>query len=145
MSNSYQYQNQLAQDRFGLRFAAVLSDATDDLPHDISERLRASREQALSKRKIAVIRTATSMTVSGGAAALSFGNEDFSWWDRVMAVMPLLALVFGLIAIQIVQDENGANELAEIDTALLIDDLPPAAYSDPGFAQFLKLNVGQTQ
>jgi hypothetical protein len=28
--------------------------------------------------------------------------------------------------------------LAEVDSALLIDDLPPAAYADPGFLQFLK-------
>jgi hypothetical protein len=35
-------------------------------------------------------------------------------------------------------DDDRANELAEIDSALLIDDLPPAAYADPGFLQFLK-------
>jgi hypothetical protein len=27
---------------------------------------------------------------------------------------------------------------AEIDTQLLSDQLPPAAYSDPGFAEFLR-------
>ena len=27
---------------------------------------------------------------------------------------------------------------AEIDAALLTDDLPPDAYSDPGFAEFLR-------
>ena len=27
---------------------------------------------------------------------------------------------------------------AELDAALLTDDLPPAAYSDPGFLQYLK-------
>ena len=37
------------------------------------------------------------------------------------------------------QVDNRANELAaEVDAALLTDDLPPAAYTDPGFAQFLK-------
>jgi hypothetical protein len=35
-------------------------------------------------------------------------------------------------------DDDRANELAEVDSALLIDDLPPAAYADPGFLQFLK-------
>jgi hypothetical protein len=29
---------------------------------------------------------------------------------------------------------------AEIDAQLLSDTLPPAAYSDPGFAEFLKNN-----
>jgi hypothetical protein len=36
------------------------------------------------------------------------------------------------------QDDNRAEELAAIDSALLTDDLPPAAYTDPGFAQYLK-------
>ena len=40
--------------------------------------------------------------------------------------------------INVVQDEKRAHELAEVDAALLTDDLPPAAYADPGFLQFLK-------
>ena len=59
--------------------------------------------------------------------------------------MPLLALVLGLIAINVIQNENRANELAEIDAALLTDDLPPAAYTDPAFTQFLKSSSGQYQ
>lgn len=145
MTNSHQYQTQLAEDRFGLQVTARLSDATDKLPYDISERLRAARAQALSKRQVAVAQTATSLASSGSAATLTFGTEHLSWWDRIAAAIPLLALAAGLIAINIIQDDNRANELAEIDAALLTDDLPPAAYTDPGFAQFLKLNAGKNQ
>lgn len=56
--------------------------------------------------------------------------------------MPLVALVVGLITISVLQDENRANDLAEVDAALLTDDLPPAAFTDPGFAQFLKTDDG---
>ena len=42
---------EVAADRFALRVTARLSSGTDDLPYDISERLRASRMQALAKRK----------------------------------------------------------------------------------------------
>ena len=52
------YQNQLTQERFGLQVAARLSDASEQLPHDISERLRAARMQALAKRKIVNLSTA---------------------------------------------------------------------------------------
>ena len=31
-----------------------------------------------------------------------------------------------------------ASEIAEVDAALLTGDLPPSAYADPGFVQFLK-------
>jgi hypothetical protein len=46
--------------------------------------------------------------------------------------------VAGLIVITTLQEDNRTDELAEVDAALLTDDLPPAAYTDPGFAQFLK-------
>ena len=145
MTNSYQYQSQLAQDRLGLRIAARLSDATDILPHDILERLRVARVQAVGQRKRALTFAVTRAAVSGGAGSVTFGQEPFGWWGRLAAVIPLLALVVGLIAISVIQDDNRANELAEIDVALLTDDLPPAAYADPGFSQFLKISAVQDQ
>jgi hypothetical protein len=42
---------QLSQDRFGLRVAARLSFGNTELSHDISERLRVARQQAVTKRK----------------------------------------------------------------------------------------------
>jgi hypothetical protein len=46
--------------------------------------------------------------------------------------------VAGLVLIHGIQNERRANEVAEVDAALLTDDLPPSAYADPGFIQFLK-------
>jgi len=54
------------------------------------------------------------------------------------ALLPLLALVAGLMFIQTFHDSRHATDLAEVDVALLTDDLPPQAYSDPGFLQYLK-------
>lgn len=135
--------NQIAQDRIGLLITARLSDATNDLSYDISERLRAARVQALEKRNISVTKLATSTALSGGVASLTFGNEHFSGWNRLVAAVPLLALVLGLIAINVIQNDNRANEIAEIDSALLTDDLPPMAYADDGFAHFLKQASGR--
>ncbi|TAG34096.1 MAG: DUF3619 family protein, partial [Polaromonas sp.] len=53
-------------------------------------------------------------------------------------VFPFIALVVGLLTIDAVQVDNRAQEVAEVDAALLIDELPPAAFADPGFVQFLK-------
>ena len=44
----------------------------------------------------------------------------------------------GLVFINMAQDETVATEIAEVDAALLTDDLPPSAYADPGFLQYLK-------
>ena len=35
------------------------------------------------------------------------------------------------------------SDIASIDSALLLDDLPPDAYTDPGFLQFLKVQLVQ--
>lgn len=142
MTNSYAHQQELAQDRFGLRVTARLSDAADELPYEISERLRASRVQALGKRKVVVSHRANSALVVSNRGTLTLGGGEHGWLDRLMAVVPLLVLLLGLFAISAIQDDNGTNELAEIDAALLTDDLPPAAYTDPGFAQFLKMHSG---
>ena len=42
------------------------------------------------------------------------------------------------MTIQGVQQDNLTAEIAATDAALLTDELPPDAYTDPGFAQFLK-------
>jgi hypothetical protein len=126
------------QDRFGLRVAARLSAGTAELPYDISERLRAARTQALSQRKrVAGLRTAAVVSASGGAATLT-ADEPVSLWNRIASVLPIIALAGGLVLIHTLQNERRASEVAEVDAALLTDDLPPAAYADPGFAQYLK-------
>jgi hypothetical protein len=133
------------QDRFGLKLTARLSESTDALPHDIAERLRAARIHALDKYKQVKMVTTSAVQSNGGAVTLGFGEEDGSLWRRVASVIPLLALVAGLVAIQMLDNDNRAKELAEIDSAILTDDLPPAAYTDPGFAQFLKARRDQAQ
>ena len=129
------------QDQFGLRIAAQLNSASLELPHDISERLRAARTRAVAARLKPQTRLQTSAGVihQNGAALLNFGgDEGLNIWSRLASLLPLIALVAGLALIQNILDDDRANELAEVDSALLIDDLPPAAYADPGFLQFLK-------
>lgn len=129
------------QDEFGLRIAAQLNSATLDLPHDITERLRAARTRAVAARLMPQTRlqTSKSLTSQGGVGLLHFGDEGLNIWSRLASLLPLIALVAGLAIIQNIMDDDRANELAEVDAALLIDDLPPSAYADPGFLQFLKM------
>ena len=129
-------QTELQQDRQGLRLAAYLSLSQADVPHDISEQLRVARNRALAIRKPV---QATAVLLGASNAALAWqGEEPVSWWARIGSVIPLLALVAGLLLINSFQNDSRARELAEVDLALLTDDLPVAAYADPGFLQFLK-------
>ncbi|MBE7940163.1 MULTISPECIES: DUF3619 family protein [Ramlibacter] len=130
-----------AQDAFGQRVARRLAAGTADLPYDVSERLRAARMQAVAQRKkeaLGLRRAPAVAATGGGSATLNFGDEGLTFWSRIASVLPLLALVAGLVAIHTVENEQRAREVAEVDAALLTDDLPPAAYADPGFVEFLK-------
>jgi hypothetical protein len=128
------------QDHLGQQIAARLSADTLDLPHDITERLRAARTRAVAARLTtqARLQVTKSVVIQNGSALLHFGDEGLNLWSRLASFFPLIALVAGLALISTLIDDDRANELAEIDSALLTDDLPPAAYSDPGFIQFLK-------
>jgi len=145
MTISRQYQTEILQDRFALKIAARLSDGCDEMPHDISERLRFARAQAVAKRKIATDHSVALPLGGGAAATLGTLEEHVSWWNRIGAVLPLLALVLGLVAIHSIQNNRVAQEIAQLDAALLTDDLPLAAYADPGFSQFLKASRVQSQ
>jgi Protein of unknown function (DUF3619) len=139
MTNSLQKRAVILQDRYGLKTASYLSAGAADLSYEISERLRAARVQAVSKRKIAKMETSGSVVSAGSSAAVSWGSDDgLSWWARIGSVVPLIALVVGLLAINSIQSDNRDQEVAEVDVALLTDELPPAAFADPGFIQFLK-------
>jgi hypothetical protein len=138
MTNATHFQREALMDRFGLKVAAALDDQT--LPHDISERLRIARQLAVAQRKkesVVQTQAASDVYASGNSAVLG-GGEGLNWLNGLVGMLPLLALIVGLVVINTAMDDERASELAEVDTQLLTDDLPPAAHTDPGFAQFLK-------
>jgi hypothetical protein len=53
--------------------------------------------------------------------------------------LPLLVLALGLYLIQQEHGRSQVSAAADVDAILLADDLPPDAYSDAGFLEFLKL------
>jgi hypothetical protein len=134
-------------DDYGRALARRLDRDGLDLSYDIGERLRAARMQALAVRKPEwVPANATSVNLSAGQATLVQSGENGYLWHRLASFLPLVALIVGLMAIQSIQSDNSVTEIAEVDSALLLDELPPGAYTDPGFLQFLKSNqVAQTE
>ena len=140
MSTTDHLRAQEKADQFGHAVTARLNDATAELPYEVRERLRAARVRALEQRKLAAVRNKAPVIVQGGGAAvLGLGDgDDFGWGRRIASALPLLVLAAGLVLLHGAQNDFRASEVAEVDQALLTDDLPPAAYADPGFVQFLK-------
>jgi hypothetical protein len=51
--------------------------------------------------------------------------------------VPLIVLALGLIGIYQVEQERRISDTAELDAAVLADELPLSAYLDHGFNAFL--------
>lgn len=120
------------QARFALRVASRLEELSRQAPASVDERLRFARERALARAR-EVRRPMAPARV--GPGLLAFGGG--SWWLRLASAVPLVLLIAGLTLIQQRHLDAQIEAAADIDTALLSDDLPPGAYADPGFAAFL--------
>jgi hypothetical protein len=130
---------QALEARFAARLAAGLSEQAAALPHDIGERLRVGREQALSRaRDVRRSAPAFAPAFVGHAHGSAVLGGPPAWWQRLASALPLAVLVGGLLLIQQGVVREQVRAAAEIDAVLLADDLPPDAYSDPGFAEYLK-------
>lgn len=154
--------------RFALRLTARLNDSAEALPHDISERLRVARMQAVSAaRATAAVRASqvapqvvmapqAGLALAGGAGNGGWAQQPghqrdqhhgrrldeapTGWGWRLASALPILALVVGLWGINQWYQHEQVQAAADVDMALLSDDLPPAAYTDPGFEEFLRVN-----
>ena len=125
--------------RFGARLAGALTARSQALPHDITERLRFARDKSLAVARQSRARAVGGTVVAGvsshGSAVL---GGFLPWWQRAASVLPLLVLVAGLVMIDNWTAREQVLAAAEIDAQLLSDALPPAAYSDPGFGEYLR-------
>jgi hypothetical protein len=131
------------QSRYALRVTSSLNRTP--LPHDIEERLRVSRDLAGSRARAARAKTASQVAAArevsvfeGGQAALRGFDGGTPRWVPAALGAVVLALVCGLWAIDVRNDMLQLDSAAEIDAALLADDLPPKAYSDVGFREYLR-------
>lgn len=126
------------QTRFALRVVARLSEDADNLPHDLSQRLRVAREQAVARaRQLHLTQARAAGVHHAGQGSLALSPPP-SLWLRAASLMPMVLLLAGLMLIQHLHTRAEIHAAAEIDAALLADDLPPEAYGDPGFALFLR-------
>jgi hypothetical protein len=125
-------------DEFGRASAALLSQGAQSLPANIKDRLYEARKKALAARKPEKVRVKSpALAGTSGIWTGSFKSSS-NLWDTLSWVAPLVVLVFGLIGIAQWQNESRINDIAEVDAALLTDDVPPDAYADSGFMAFLK-------
>jgi len=150
------------QTRVALQLTALMTEQAEKLPHDVRERLRFARESAIQRARMGTsaaqqpFTPAASVLGNGAGGTLTLqpgsldsafggglgggfgGNFGSDFWTRLGSVLPLAVLVLGLLFIQHFHQRSQISAAAEVDAALLGDDVPFAAYSDPGFVEYLK-------
>ena len=116
----------------------VLDQGTERLPCQVTERLATARQQALAR----ILDSPEPIRIrpSGRSPAESLPRSDTSlamrWQLGALAVSAMvLAGVF--ILVDTMKEDQSVEDLAEVDSALLTDDLPLDAWADRGFGVYM--------
>lgn len=129
-----------------LKICRHLERATEHLPYRVTERLAAARAAALARVAAAPAESASHAPAHAAAAPVARekrvekraeGSAPL-WWRIAATAVPLVLLAVGVVVVDTVRQEQSAAELAEVDSALLTDDVPLVAYADHGFGVYIK-------
>lgn len=113
----------------------ALNENLDALPASTTERLAAARALALSRKKA----DAPATQRHAGRRLFDLGfHLSGAGLGRLGVAIPMLALVFGLGGLYQYEQQQRIAELAELDAAVLADELPLTAYLDHGFNAYLE-------
>jgi hypothetical protein len=125
---------------FAYRVRHALNEHLDQLPASTTDRLAAARQAAMARKKadaparVRVTRTETAL--AGGGS--SFLSNPFNWMNRFSVALPLLLVMGGMVGVYQYEQQQSISELAEMDAAVLADELPLSAYLDHGFNAYLE-------
>ena len=123
---------------FAYKVRHALNERLDDLPASTTDRLAQARKMALARKK-AHVEVPLSVRVAKAEMAPSGGflSQGFGWLGRMGVAVPMLVLVAGLAGIYQYEQQQRIADLAELDAAVLSDELPLSAYLDHGFNAYL--------
>ena len=145
MSNALDHK----ETEFALKVRRALDENINSLPAASLDKLAAARRMAIARKKpekVAVAAPVFAPSLAGAGAAGSLGAAGPGHagkrgrFSRLALAWPLLALVIGLAGIAYWEDQQRTAELADIDAAMLSDNLPLDAYLDHGFNAYLTRN-----
>jgi hypothetical protein len=125
-----------------MKICRHLDQGTEQLSYRVQERLAAARAAALARvpEPVDVAAGSTPESIPTPPAVRNPPPVDgpSPWWWRLAATVVPLLLVAGIFLVDSVHQEQSAEELAEVDAALLTDDVPLVAYADHGFGVYIK-------
>ncbi|MDP2881988.1 MAG: DUF3619 family protein [Azonexus sp.] len=119
------------EERYAYRVRQALNLGLNNIPPAASRRLEAARHLALARQK-----QAEPQMIMTGAGMSSFRTDAYvPYLKQALAVLALLLgmwMSFYWHSIQYITEQE------DVDSALLTDDLPPDAFLDNDFFEWLK-------
>lgn len=120
---------------FAYKVRQHLNRGLHEMRPEAADRLAVARQIALSRQK----RTAPQSVLAAAGSHFHFQFENLRFKQFVAA----LALATCAVAASFWVADQRVNELSEIDSALLADELPISAFTDKGFSAWLKQAASQ--
>lgn len=123
------------EERYASRVRQLLNHSLQDIPQASSRRLAAARQLALSRQKQAEPELALATAGKWTGRELLLPGVEFAGFKPFLAIIALLIgmwLAFYWHSVQYV------SEIEAVDMALLADDIPPEAFLDSEFIEWLK-------
>lgn len=121
-------------EQFGYRVRQRLNLGADQIAPRTLQRLSATRSVALAKYRGVDGLVSLAPASSRGTLTLDPTPARTGWALAASA----LIVAAGIFFINDWHNRQAIAEIAELDTAILSDDLPVDAHADPGFLSFLK-------
>ncbi|HQR23095.1 MAG TPA: DUF3619 family protein [Burkholderiaceae bacterium] len=128
---------------FGYRIRQALNEGLDRLDYRTTYRLGKAREAALTRHHSAETERVW-MPALQPAGGPDLDEPRAGRWQWLVVLVPLLAVAIGFVGIYQYQDSRRISEIADIDFAVLLDDVPLSTYADKGFGALLKTSTTET-
>ncbi len=119
----------------------LLNEAAAELPAHIKNRLENARKLAVAAKLEERKPFWSHNWVREGFKNSNSTGSD--WRNRAWGAFgaaPILALAFGIVLVSKWQQDERILEIAKVDSAILVDVVPPHAYKDDGFVRYLITN-----
>ena len=119
----------------------LLNEAAAELPAHIKNRLENARKLAVAAKLEERKPFWSHNWVREGFKNSNSTGSD--WRNRAWGAFgaaPILALAFGIVLISNWQQDERILDIAKVDSAILVDVVPPHAYKDDGFVRYLITN-----
>ncbi|EEO28896.1 DUF3619 family protein [Oxalobacter paraformigenes] len=126
----------MKEENFAYKVRHALNEKLEDMPEHITQRLERARLVAVSrKKKTAPLYRKVFQQVFAGTSG--YFSDNTSWMGKLGLGFPILVLVVGMAGIFHHEQQRQIREIADIDIAVLSDELPPSAYADSGFKAYV--------